>query len=227
MRGCTRPPTASTRRRSTGDRVDDTVLAPGWTSYQHRLRYHAYDVTRPDPVGAERRRGAAGQRLVPRPARLHQRSGPVRAPPRPARASSRSPPPTAPSTSWPPTTPGAPGRARSSRTTCMTASRPTCVCATIGRQTAEVEVVDEDLSQARSPRTVHRSDRPACCRRARCGPRRPARHSSTSVRTQSAGFGSRREACAAGTEIVLRHAEVLENGELATRPLRTAEATDT
>ena len=32
---------------------------------------------------------------------------------------------------------------------------------------------------------------------------------------------------AAGTEIVVRHAEVLEDGELATRPLRTAEATDT
>ncbi|TRY17702.1 Bacterial alpha-L-rhamnosidase [Tessaracoccus rhinocerotis] len=28
-----------------GRRVDDTVLAPGWTSYDHRLRYHAYDVT--------------------------------------------------------------------------------------------------------------------------------------------------------------------------------------
>ena len=25
--------------------VDDTVLAPGWTAYQHRLRYRAYDVT--------------------------------------------------------------------------------------------------------------------------------------------------------------------------------------
>ena len=31
---------------------------------------------------------------------------------------------------------------------------------------------------------------------------------------------------AAGTEIVLRHAEVLEDGELGTRPLRTAKATD-
>src|SRR6478609_1191385 len=28
-----------------GRRVDDTVLAPGCTSYEHRLRYHAYDVT--------------------------------------------------------------------------------------------------------------------------------------------------------------------------------------
>ena len=30
----------------------------------------------------------------------------------------------------------------------------------------------------------------------------------------------------AGAEIVLRHAEVLEHGELGTRPLRTAAATD-
>jgi alpha-L-rhamnosidase len=28
-----------------GVRVDDTVLAPGWTAYQHRHRYRAYDVT--------------------------------------------------------------------------------------------------------------------------------------------------------------------------------------
>ncbi|WP_457967254.1 glycoside hydrolase family 78 protein [Arthrobacter sp. D1-29] len=28
-----------------GQRVDDSVLAPGWTSYENRLRYHTYDVT--------------------------------------------------------------------------------------------------------------------------------------------------------------------------------------
>jgi alpha-L-rhamnosidase len=28
-----------------GHRLDDTVLAPGWTSYEHRLRYQTYDVT--------------------------------------------------------------------------------------------------------------------------------------------------------------------------------------
>jgi alpha-L-rhamnosidase len=28
-----------------GRRVDDTVLAPGWTSYDHRIRYQVYDVT--------------------------------------------------------------------------------------------------------------------------------------------------------------------------------------
>ena len=28
-----------------GGRVGDDVLAPGWTSYHHRLRYQTYDVT--------------------------------------------------------------------------------------------------------------------------------------------------------------------------------------
>jgi alpha-L-rhamnosidase len=31
--------------RVNGSRIDDTALAPGWTSYLHRLRYHVYDVT--------------------------------------------------------------------------------------------------------------------------------------------------------------------------------------
>ncbi|MDR7187007.1 alpha-L-rhamnosidase [Microbacterium trichothecenolyticum] len=31
--------------RVNGRAIDDTVLAPGWTAYQHRLRYRAYDVT--------------------------------------------------------------------------------------------------------------------------------------------------------------------------------------
>ena len=44
-RGCTRPRRASTRPRSTERLVGDQVLAPGWTSYQHRLRYQTYDVT--------------------------------------------------------------------------------------------------------------------------------------------------------------------------------------
>ncbi|MFT3888187.1 MAG: family 78 glycoside hydrolase catalytic domain [Arachnia sp.] len=34
-----------------GVRVDDTVLAPGWTAYDKRLRYHAYDVTNHLRVG--------------------------------------------------------------------------------------------------------------------------------------------------------------------------------
>ena len=40
-----------------GERVGDHVLAPGWTSYDHRLRYEAFDVTRllatgPNAIGA-------------------------------------------------------------------------------------------------------------------------------------------------------------------------------
>ncbi|MFF2485105.1 family 78 glycoside hydrolase catalytic domain [Microbacterium sp. NPDC058062] len=31
--------------RLNGTPIDDTLLAPGWTSYPHRLRYRAYDVT--------------------------------------------------------------------------------------------------------------------------------------------------------------------------------------
>jgi len=31
--------------RVNGSRIDDTALAPGWTSYLHRLRYQVYDVT--------------------------------------------------------------------------------------------------------------------------------------------------------------------------------------
>ena len=31
--------------RVNGSRIDDTALAPGWTSYPHRLRYQVYDVT--------------------------------------------------------------------------------------------------------------------------------------------------------------------------------------
>lgn len=33
------------RAHLNGKPVSDAVLAPGWTSYEHRLRYHAYDVT--------------------------------------------------------------------------------------------------------------------------------------------------------------------------------------
>lgn len=33
------------RARLNGRPVSDAVLAPGWTSYEHRLRYHVYDVT--------------------------------------------------------------------------------------------------------------------------------------------------------------------------------------
>ena len=40
-----------------GERVGDQVLTPGWTAYQHRLRYQTYDVT--DQIGAGELRLAA------------------------------------------------------------------------------------------------------------------------------------------------------------------------
>ena len=63
-------------------------------------------------------------------------------------------------------------------------------------------------------------------RAARSSRRRPGRRSSTSGRTSSAGCASASPA-SAGDVITLRHAEVLEHGELATGPLRAAKATDT
>ena len=141
--------------------------------------------------------------------------------------SSRSPPPTAPSTSWPRTAPG--GRTESEvladdlydgQTTDLRLRDAS------GVSDVEVEVLDEDLTElvaAGGP--ADPADRGAA------GPpgvdlTRPAGRSSTSGRTPSAGCASGSGVCAAGTEIVIRHAEVLEDGELATRPLRTAEATD-
>ena len=65
--------------------------------------------------------------------------------------------------------------------------------------------------------------RPArgACARSRSGPRRRARRWSTSARTSSAGCGSPCGDRRAGDH--LRHAEVLEHGELGVRPLRTRE----
>ena len=56
-----------------GTPVGDDVLAPGWTSYHHRLRYQTYDVTELLRDGRQRHRRDAGRRLVPGPARLRRR----------------------------------------------------------------------------------------------------------------------------------------------------------
>ena len=64
-----------------------------------------------------------------------------------------------------------------------------------------------------------------CCGRSGSGRRRAARRCSTSARTWSAGSASPSQGDA-GQTITVRHAEVLEDGELCTRPLRTAQATD-
>ena len=78
-----------------GRRVGDHVLAPGWTSYHHRLRYQTYDVTDLVRERRQRARGPARQRLVPRPARLRGDRRAVTATGWRCSPSSRSPPPTA------------------------------------------------------------------------------------------------------------------------------------
>ena len=209
--------------------VSDDVLSPGWSSYEWRLRYRTYDVAA--LLGTDRRvlgfalgngwyrgrlgwtggRALYGDRLgADRPAR-DRRS------------------PTATASSSSPTRPGRPGRRRPLPTTCTTGRRSTPAGATTagprpGRcrmAGAMSRSIDFDAAPAGA---VHRSPRRSA-RGAAAGRRsgrlpRDAR-SSTSARTSSAGSASpvRGEA---GQEITVRHAEVLEDGELGVRPLRTA-----
>ena len=106
----------------------------------------------------------------------------------------------------------------------MTASAPTCAARTVDR-TGPVEVVDADLARLVAPD----------------GP--PVRVTETlpaiAVISSPSGatlvdFGQNLvgwvrlqvRGQAPGEEVVVRHAEVLEDGELGVRPLRTAKATD-
>ncbi len=67
-----------------GRRVGDHVLAPGWTSYHHQLRYDTFDVTDVRAAGRERDRCGARRRVVPRRARRQPPAQPLRRPTRPA-----------------------------------------------------------------------------------------------------------------------------------------------
>ena len=209
--------------RLNGHRVGDQVLAPGWTSYAHRLRYQTYDVT--DLVreggndlevllgngwyrgrlGWDGRRGHYGDRL----ALLAQLEVTT------VRRQDRA---------WAPTPRGRPARAVSWPTTSTTASGPTSVPEPATAAGA-VEVVDADLARLVAP------DGPPV----RVTQTVPA----TAVFSSPSGatlvdFGQnlvgwvrlRVRDQAPGQEVVVRHAEVLEHGELGVRPLRTAKATD-
>ena len=103
-------------------RVGDDAMSPGWTVYQHRLRYYTYDVTDLLAPGAQRHRSLARRRLVPRAARLARRlPEPVRHRPlaaRPARTHLRR---RLGGRSSPPTPTGGPRRVRSSAPATTTA----------------------------------------------------------------------------------------------------------
>ena len=79
--GCTRPPTASTRRSSTARRVGDVELTPGWTAY--RIAAPGADLRRHRPARRrrQRHRRAAQRRLVARPEQRRRAGSTTTAPP--------------------------------------------------------------------------------------------------------------------------------------------------
>jgi alpha-L-rhamnosidase len=201
-----------------GYRVGDQELAPGWTSYQHRLRYQTYDVTdlvRPGEnrievllgngwfrgrLGFDGGRGRYGDRLALLVQLEVETAG------------------------------GATLRLGTDGS--WTAREGTTVAddlydgqrIDLGRQHGAekpVDLLDADLGRLVAPD----------------GP--PVRVTQTLSPVEITGsiidFGQnlvgrvrlRVRGGRAGDEVTVRHAEVLENGELGVRPLRTAKATDT
>ncbi|MFV0634109.1 family 78 glycoside hydrolase catalytic domain [Demequina sp.] len=207
-----------------GREVDETVLAPGWTAYEARLRYHTYDVTSLVQEGMNEIAavlgngwyrgylGYMGGRAIygDRLAFLGQLEVTT-----------------------------TDGRVHIVNTDSSWSARETVIVADdlyngqatdlrrahMAMPDCAVEVLDTDHSVLVAP------DGPAM---ARTGVR-PAQRVWTSpcgatlvdfgqnavgwVRLTARGVGE-------GTEVVVRHAEVLENDELGTRPLRSAAATD-
>jgi alpha-L-rhamnosidase len=209
--------------RLNGRQVGDRVLAPGWTSYAHRLRYQTVDVT--DLVreggnelevllgngwyrgrlGWDGRRGLYGDRLaLLAQLEVTTSDGTVHV--------------LGTDSSW---------TARESGVLLddLYDGQRTDLRPGTGGRTEAVEVVDADLARLVAPD----------------GP--PVRVTQTlpavDVFTSPSGatlvdFGQnlvgwvrlRVRGQSSGHEVVIRHAEVLEHGELGVRPLRTAKATD-
>ena len=206
-----------------GHRVGDQVLAPGWTSYGHRLRYQTYDVTGlvreggndlevllgngwyRGRLGWDGRHAHYGDRLALL-AQLEVTTSDGRV----IRLGTDA--------SW---------MARESGVLAddLYDGQRTDLRPRTGDRTGAVEVVDADLARLVAPE----------------GP--PVRVTqtlpATAVFSSPSGatlvdFGQnlvgwvrlRVRDQALGQEVVIRHAEVLEHGELGVRPLRTAKATD-
>ena len=170
-----------------GHRVGDQVLAPGWTSYGHRLRYQTYDVTGlvreggndlevllgngwyRGRLGWDGRHAHYGDRLaLLAQLEVTTSDGQVIRLGTDASWMARE------SGSWP--------------TTSMTASGPTCVP---GASTAPTPSRSSTPTwPAWSRPTARRSGSPRPCPRPPSSPRRPAPPWSTSGRTSSAGCGS-------------------------------------
>jgi alpha-L-rhamnosidase len=207
-----------------GHRVDDTVLGPGWTSYEHRLRYHVYDVTdliQPGEnvleallgngwfrgrLGYTSERAIYGHRL----ALLAQLE---------ITTTDDTVHVLATDGTW---------QARESDILAddlYDGQSTDLRLRDLSTPLAAVDVLEEDLTRLVAP------DGPPI----RPTGTLPAREVWTSPSGATlVDFGQnavgwvrlRVRGLAEGTHVVIRHAEVLEDGELSTRPLRTARATD-
>ncbi|HEY6596638.1 MAG TPA: family 78 glycoside hydrolase catalytic domain [Asanoa sp.] len=213
------------RAQINGRRVGDDELSPGWTSYAHRLRYHAYDVTdlvRPggNVVDVALGNGWYRGRLGFRGERAHYGDRLAFLGQLEVTTDDGATHVLATDGSW---TAGesdvvADDLYDGQRTDLRRAARP-------ADPTGAVDLRDEDLARLVAPE----------------GP--PVRVTEVlpvvAVTTSPSGativdFGQnlvgwvrlRVRGLAPGDEVVVRHAEVLEGGELGVRPLRTAKATD-
>ncbi|GIF75044.1 family 78 glycoside hydrolase catalytic domain [Asanoa siamensis] len=208
-----------------GRRVGDDELAPGWTSYPNRLRYRAYDVTDLVRAGANEldvvlgngwfrgRLGFRGGRALygDRLALLAQlevttADGRVHL--------------LATDESW---TAGETGiladdNYDGQRTDLRRPARP-------AETTDPVDVVDADLGRLVAPEGP--PVRVTEVLPAVAVSKSPAGRTLVDFGQNLVGWVRLRvRGLAAGTEVSVRHAEVLEDGELGVRPLKTAQATD-
>ena len=218
--------------RSTAAPSPTTCSARAGAATSGASATRSYDVDRA-ARGHERPRSRAGQRLVPRPARLVGTRGVLRRRARRLRAARGHLRRRAPRSSSP-TTPGRPARVARPRQRPLRrrdASTPAAVT-TPGRDRA---------LRPRAGSVCTRSTSTPSMLTPYVGPpvtRWNETLRPTEITTSPSGktlvdFGQNlvgwvrvRVRGTAGQQVTLRHAEVLEHGELGTRPLRTAQATD-
>ena len=209
-----------------GDRTARSSATTCWPragpATEHRLRYQTYDVTDLLRRGPARDRRHPRRRLVPRPPRVHRWTAPLRRPDRRLRAAGGRPPRRDPHGRHDRRLVAVDASARRPGPTSTRARRSTSAASCPAGRTAgfddadwtPVEVGSLDVGHPGRARPARRCGGPRPPGPGDHRPRRRARRWSTSARTWSAGSGFSLPDGPAGTEITVRHAEVLEHGEL-------------
>ena len=232
-RGCMSPRTGCSRRRSTASGSAGTCWRPGWSSYRHRLRYHTYDVTDllragDNAIGVTVAdgwfrghvgfdgglRNIYGERLALL-AQLEIRYADGAVGHRRHRRELA-------------------GRSRCDRSVrdlCRRDLRRAPGTGRVERSRIRRRRVEQRSSPRRRRRTVGGAERSTRAAhrggrgRSTCSPR-PSGRTIADFGQNLVGRVRITVSGTAGQTVTLRHAEVLEHGELGTRPLRLAEATD-